>query len=430
MPDHILLAVCDSPTLNSGFAKLAQNLLRRWKKYFKRIDVWAIGHSGFPGVPGRVSENEWMQPPFVLYPATYGDEPWYSSKRLQALINHTCSGDYTHVWIVQDHFHLAQHKFSEVFKTACESAVSLSGDPVPKKRNYYYVPIDAQMEKSWAESAENFHNLIAYTEFGKKELERHVSPRCPEIRVITHGVDTNVYRPLPDRLKLREDRSGGWIKPDDIVLAAICANQRRKDVIRSLEIIAKLREHDSRFKLLMHMREIQPENDGISLKVAAAQLGLTHGLEWQCTDDGKNFRGLLGTLSEEDLNALYNCGDVFLTTTLGEGFGFGQVEAAAAGLIVAAPVHTACLEIMKKFAELGDPYRFIPLPIESGTVCLNLDNSRLRHRVDLEAAVQRILKVCKSYDFSNRPPLNDQIREWLSWDRIAAEWTKLFDLRK
>lgn len=417
-----LLAVHDSPTLETGFSRVAQNLLRRWKLHFERIDIWAIGYHGYPGAPGY-AESEWFRPPFVLYPASYGTEFWYAQPRLQALLDHIVHGDYTHLFIIQDHFLLAQCQFPKCLQEACE-----------KKgiKSYYYVPVDAPLDPSWAEIAECVNFPVAYTEYGKGEIERWTGrvPRpggqyFPDIHVLPHGVDARVYRPLANRNEIRTERSQGWLKPEHILLLNVNANQRRKDVIRSLQILAELHHRGlTNARLLMHMATDSP--DMVNLEVAGRQLGLTLRKDWDHTGD--YFRhGNSGPLSEKDLNEIYNMADVYLTTTLGEGWGLGITEALAAGCPVAVPDHTACAEIATQMDLLGMPGRVVRLKCEKHGGVLPYDNSRLRFRVDVDAACDAISAYCaSSEEFRKRPPLNERVKYWLDWDRIATRWMELF----
>jgi glycosyltransferase involved in cell wall biosynthesis len=427
-----LLIVGDSPTLNSGFARVIQSLARRWRSRFERIDFWAINYSGW--LP---HESEWRDPKYVLFPANFTDHSWASLERMNALLAHIKSSNYSHVWIVQDHFLLTLHEFPRELRKACEATTDYDGKPVPQKKLYYYCPVDASMEAVWTRIIEAVDFPVAYTNYAKREIQRHTGIKrdkveYPDIQVLPHGVDTNTFKPFDGgRLAFRKSATGGWLEEDDILLINVNMNQRRKDVTRTLEILAELRKVDKRFKLIMHMSDLSTGQDGVSLTIAARQLGLVKGQDWDCSDNGDNFKGGLGRLTEKQLNDLYNCADIYLTTTLGEGFGLGIVEAAAAGCTVAVPIHTACLEIADGFQarDMGD--RVIRLPLEQGFTCLNLDNSRMRPRVDTKGAVAAILNYTRNFKPQDkRSGLSNYAEKWLSWDKIAAEWVKLFDQPK
>src|SRR5437016_12145075 len=107
---------------------------------------------------------------------------------------------------------------------------------------------------------------VAYTEYGKREAEAKGMARGHTIQcaVLPHGVDTGLYKPLKDRTTLRDVLwQQKWLDPDDFLILNVNANQRRKDVARSLELLAEVRRLSVPAKLLMHMPESSYE--GLSL---------------------------------------------------------------------------------------------------------------------------------------------------------------------
>jgi glycosyltransferase involved in cell wall biosynthesis len=99
---------------------------------------------------------------------------------------------------------------------------------------------------------------------------------------------------------------------------------------------------------------------------------------------------------------IYSVADGYLTTTLGEGWGLGIIEALACGLPVAVPDHTGCGEIAQRVAELGMPDRIILLPTEDHYVALPSDNCRLRRRVDVDLACDALVKRPRHRTIFNR----------------------------
>jgi glycosyltransferase involved in cell wall biosynthesis len=497
-----LLAVCDSPILETGFARVAQNLLSRWARHFEAVDVWAIGYSGHP--PRSGGKTMWVEPPFRLFPA-FIKGPWYTAENLQNLANFILEGDYTHIWILQDHFGLAGFKFPAALRE-CSQKIGA--------KVFYYCPVDGEMETEWGSIVEACDVTVAYTDYGRQEIVKQIGELNPigvmdrfgpTVRVLPHGVDAGIYRPLtggieqevtegtegeegkdkgsrlkaegkdrrdtggmansqstdsqevkrpegraPYRMKLRAEVSEGWIQPDDIVLINVNAHQRRKDVGRSLQILAELKRLSAeweikreereereapRFKLIMHMPRSGPPEEQSSLMVMGRQLGLVQGNhgDWDCTDDGQNFtHGWHAALPQETLNKLYNVADLYLTTSLGEGWGLGIVEAASAGCVVAVPEHTACREIANVMRARGMADKVVTLPVEKHAVWLPLDNCRARRRVEVEGAAARIFQWAvgrneqEKTEGTERTGLSPGVREWLDWDRIAECWVDLF----
>jgi len=210
--------------------------------------------------------------------------------------------------------------------------------------------------------------------------------------------------------------------------------------------------------MLLHCPPVNPR-EKIDLEIVADQLGLPCGYDW--THNGPAFEGGVGLLPESVINDIYNCADLTLSTSMGEGWGFSITESAAAGCPVAVPDHSSCAELADEFAARGLPGVIFKLPVSRNAVLQIHDNSRVRYPVEvLEAAdviegqlgylrsirdqfgVQPEISPASSgpdklhpvelppvlhrVKLELQPALNDNVREWLSWDRIAGEWLKLF----
>lgn len=424
-----MLALADSPTSQTGFARVGQNLLPRWLKRnggpFDQIDVWAINYRG--------EVHDW---PFWIYDAGNGTN-WQSAGNLGRLIT-TLGGKnvgqagrppYTHLWMIQDSFCLSNHKFPDGLKLLCEKL---------KIRTVYYMPVDAPQETEWMEIVKNVDAAICYTDYGKAEalkaLPGTFNPAA--IGVIPHGCDTNVYRPITNRIELRRalfrpaSGQAEFLSDDDFLIVNVNANQRRKDVPRTMRILKALKEEGRKkkeekkpsrnYKLMLHMPK--ESSDGVKLDKVGRQLGLEEGVDWMCSDQFFTFG--FASLPEQRVAEIYNAADLMLTTTLGEGWGFCLTEALACGCPIAAPEHTSCKEIMDSLAPLCHT-PILPLKVEPFGTVNAFDNSRFRSCVNVEAAVETIASFAERRGYRNRMPLTDEVKIWLSWDRIAKEWEKV-----
>lgn len=414
----VILALCDSPTLETtGFSKVAQPVFRRWAAAGHIIDCWGIGFNGW-----HYRKHDYIR---EIFPAGTGAD-WHQVNNLQLFIVRLLKGDYTHVWIMQDSFQLVQHDFPNALREACAMKGAVS---------CLYFPVDAPLEHDWGRIIQAVDVPVAYTEYGRDQALRILSRADLQrpIEVIPHGVDTSIYNPgapgereaLREKYRWQRDKKSPerrWLKPDDFLILNVNANQRRKDPARSLEILAELKRRGFSAKLLMHMPRTSGAA-GVDLEAVGEQLGLKLGVDW--THNGGQFRGGIGLRSEEQLVDLYRMADLYLTTTLGEGWGLGITEALACGLPVAIPQHTACRELAERLNEKGMGERVLPLPVEEHGVFLEADNSRRRHRVAINNAAGRIVQWWLRNSIPVRPALNDEVREWLSWDRIAARFIEL-----
>lgn len=405
-----ILALCDSPTLTTGFGRVAQNLLRRFAAAGAVVDVWAIAFKGW----------EYKKHPYIneFFPAGGGGE-WCAPQALTLFLAQLARGGYTHVWIMQDTFLLSPNGFPKTLAKVC------------RERNIHstlYFPVDAELHPDWTNIISAVDAPVAYTYYGKGMAERALAktdfgPRAP-IQVVPHGVDTNLHQPCSRErhLELRDTFwNMRWMEPDDFLMLNVNMNQRRKDVARSLEIEAELKRRGVPAKLLMHMPETSP--DQLSLTMVAQQLGLRPEVDW--SHHGALFRHGQSTVTEEKLVELYQLADCYLTTSLGEGWGLGITEALGCGLPVAVPRHTACQEIAEGLMARGMGDRVIHMLPEEHAWFLENDNSRRRSRTNVKDAADKIQVYYDSGRWKEKPQLTPEVREWLSWDRIAAEFLKL-----
>lgn len=404
-----ILALCDSPTCPTGFGRVARELLSRFAAFGAVVDVWAINYNGH-----GYRKAEWA----TLYPAAGGIAQWHSLdnlalflKQLQAPAN-----GYTHVWIMQDAFALAQHDFPKALKQVCKEG---------RIRSTYYFPADADWDPEWSEIITSVKVPIAYTDYGRQVAVRALQANhayAPFLNVLPHGVEPH-FSPLPGREKIRAKFwEKDWVLPSDFLLLNVNQHQRRKDIPRSLQILAELIRRRVPAKMLFHMHETSPY-DATSLKSVGRQLGLTLGVEFQTHD--ALFRNGFGLLKDNTLCELYNIADAYLTTTRGEGWGLGLTEALACGCPVFAPEHTSCKEISDELAEAhGVAGRMINLPCHDYDV-LPMDCSRIRPVVDVKTSADLIEAFYHGGTWRDRPPLPASARAWLNWDRVAREMFKL-----
>lgn len=411
-----ILALCDSPAkrpagmpgglTTTGFARVAKNIFSEWPwnnaQLVERIDIWGIGFDGwgYEGVPWRI------------FPA--GPE-WNSRIGLMRFLNFLNMGDYTHVWILGDANVFCFGEGDKSFPANLKNICKRKG-----MRSMLYFPVDANAFDGM-EILSAVDVAVTFTDYGKTCVIAEASRRgvkVPTIHVLPHGLEP-WFQPAAnneERMRIRDEIISGterFVKPDDFLIVNVNKNEWRKDPLRSLEILRGLRRRNVPAKMILRMAPLSNCN-GTALKWAADQLGLRDGVDWF----------YLEGLTEEELVKLYRAADLYLTTTLGEGWGLGITEALGCGTPVAMPEHTACGEIGRKTGLEDD---VLWLPTECGSVMGN--DTRLRRRVDLSASVTLIQKFWRD-TYVNRArakriELSAAAREWMSWPRIAHEMLKL-----
>lgn len=416
-----ILCFCDSPTLTTGFSVVVREILRRWAAAGFEIHIWGIAFQG---------TGYWHHPWCRIQPAQSPASHWSSPGNMAAFLKLLRNGGFTHCFILQDTFMMAQHDFPKALAGACKEKGI---------RSLMYFPVDGPLQPEWTDILAAVDVPVAYTEYGRAEALRalvkrgHLNSECKSknakgeavsgIFVLPHGVNQEVFRPDPRRGELRKIFwAEPWVQDSDFLMVNVNVHQTRKDVCRSLEILAELKARGVPARLLMHMKN---EYDGIRLDRVAAGLGLKLREDWHHHDECFTQGSGKGSLSSAQLAGLYNIADLCLTTTLGEGWGLSITEALACGCPVALPMHTSCQEIFARFTELGMGNRFVALRTGDTAPPMPSDNSHRRPRVDVRFAADRIQDYYASGTWRERPALNSAVAQWLDWNRIAAEMLKL-----
>jgi len=315
-------------------------------------------------------------------------------------------------------------------------------------KSFLYFPVDAALDPEWTQIIAEVDTPVAYCEFGRHAaidaLSMPISQpypssgnslrrkSIPRVTVLPHGVDGDCYRKIPKGENGHKDEAravmfGGHIEPQDFLMVNVSQNQKRKAIWHSLEILATIRalRPELNAKLYIHSPSAN-KDENIDLMAVASQLGLSQQRAVFFSD--KNFNRGHALLDERQLNAIYNAADVLISTSFGEGWGLPLTEAMAAGTAVAGPRHSSVAEL------LGDDRGI--LFNTSGHEIVVWDNSRLRPRTDTLDAAHKLIaaRTTPAEQFGSLEGYAARGEKWargevLNWDRIAAEWLRLFGLR-
>jgi len=183
--------------------------------------------------------------------------------------------------------------------------------------------------------------VIAVSRFGQNELKKNKI----ESTYIPHGVP-DVYRPLDEeqKLKCREMFS---LDPDEFVVGIVAMNRSRKLIPRQILGYKRFLELNPDVKSHLFLwTDVQPtramdepgtgiSDVGVSLLPEIMELGMGEAIKWP---DRKNVaEGIPEWAGENyvdgwDMVKLYNCFDVNMLCTGGEGAGLPYIEAAACGV--------------------------------------------------------------------------------------------------
>ena len=304
-----------------------------------------------------------------------------------------------------------------------------------------YWPVDAPIKENWVEHAIGLADYsIAYTEYGKKEIERVnqklQKPFNLNLDVIYHGTDTVNFHPISEQEKMEFKKS--FFKKvktpiENLYIVGIVArNQVRKDLPRVMRIFKEFQKRRPDSLLYIHARE----NDvGGSLGEYARNFNLELGKDWIFPG---NFNENIG-YPIDALNRIYNIMDVQLSATTGEGWGLPISESFMTKTLNIAPNITSIPEI---FNTVGNDYDNLEdiekseirgIPIKSGVglsdwqTIGSTDYERIRPLTNVEDAVK---KMIWAYDNQEKTkPIVERAYKWVqqySWQGIAQKWDELF----
>lgn len=208
--------------------------------------------------------------------------------------------------------------------------------------------------------------LAVYTEFAKSAyLEAHVKGNAgdtPEILVIPHGVDAEVFYPLTKDRAVARKKARHIIFPsentavqDGFIVLNANRNQPRKRIDLTMEGFALFAE-DKPQNVFLHLH--MGMNDiGWNIKLLAERYNISDRLIFS-TDSDQPPRVNLTTL-----NHIFNAANIGINTASSEGWGLLSFEQAAAGLAQMVPNHTSghelwgdCAWLMPYTLRLVNPY--------------------------------------------------------------------------
>jgi|AntRauTorcE11897_2_1112592.scaffolds.fasta_scaffold00910_5 glycosyltransferase involved in cell wall biosynthesis len=399
----------------TGFAVVAQNLLKGFEEDFD-IEVCAINFRG--GIKYDTSK-------YFIHPLTdYRND----NLNVNTLINRAKEWKPDIIFLFQDIFNI-----DTIIKEVREAS--------PHSKIISYFPVDGTpLSPTYSDIFKYSDKIIAYTQWALKVIKGHSLIDKP-IEVLYHGVDNETFFPLPEKAITTLRKDINW--KNKFVMGLVAKNQPRKQIESTLRVFgmfakgfkectscghkmpktqtlcelcsseflnSKGREKPD-VVLYLHSQTKNPRygrnasNDLVSkaLNSGFHPEDLGHAVSINSQD--------LGKVSPGVLNEIYNCMNIHVTSTVGEGCGLPLLESMAVGTPSIAPKHSAIPEM------LGDTGRLVK---NKAIFSLPNDNGHFRPIIDEEdylfAMEEAYLKWKKSgKDIEKKPDLIDRALEKFSW---------------
>jgi glycosyltransferase involved in cell wall biosynthesis len=314
-----LLWIGDSPAVTTGFGRVSQSIMENLFET-EKYEIYCLGINHPMGDPHRY---EGM---IKIFPARAKGNV-YGINRVEEVIDKVKP----HIIIINNDFWIV----NEYLKLISE-----------KNKIITYSPIDAlPVQQMWIDTI-NYTNskCVVYTKFARKGvLEK--SPNA-DVRIIGHGVDTDNFYPMDDA---REFVS---VPKDGFIIQNVNRNQPRKRLDLWLKAAA-----------MFYDRQKVKDKE----KIYFYYHGTLNDLGWNLLDLARRF-GIGNRLLVTDqqginpssgvpvpvLNKVYNCADVQIMTSMGEGFGLSPFESAACAVPQVVPNSSATKELWEGIAPLID----------------------------------------------------------------------------
>jgi len=297
----------------------------------------------------------------------------------------------------------------------------------PDVKVVMYCPVDmGPIDAQFVERLSGVDRFVTYTRFAKAQIESAVAGVrrrrpdfvFPEVEVIPHGVDTQVFRPLDD-----EDPRGSRRRAIHTILgndprgqdAFIVLNANRNQPRKRIDVTVKgfalfAKNKPQNVLLYLHMGI---EDMGWDVLRLSERYGLGNRLVLSTT------QRQLPCIPVDKLNIAYNAAAVGLNTSLGEGWGLANFEHAATRAAQIVPRHSA-------FTELWEDSGMLVEPVASLTMEKILWEGHLVSPEGIAEALERLYQDRALLDELSQAAYRNATRPEYQWPAISRQWDALF----
>jgi glycosyltransferase involved in cell wall biosynthesis len=397
----------------TGFATVSSNIKREIKKAYGEqvsLDILGINHYG---------EDYVEEDGTRVFSAKINDVKnddfgrYYFLKMVQ-------EGDYDGIFIIQDLGVI--HPIIPILESIKQKKKEAN-----KKlfKSIWYFPVDCHLFATLTRHLEFFDVIVTYTEFGRDEILKFRPDLKGKIKVVNHGNNPKDFYPLSEEEKKKFRKEYFGKNADKLIITNVNRNQPRKDIPNTIfgfiEAKRDWKQNGLTKEPFLYLHCMPKDPLGHDLRAILMQTQLVEYKDFMLLP--KQYEeNLLGV---DMLNGIYNASDIFITTTLGEGWGLTITEAFATKLPVIAPNTTSIKEISGEGSRAYLLETIVPF-------CSTVDNI-IREQSDCWEIGERIIEV--SNDLLNKnQKLNDKVEKaykyvnTLTWEDVCKRWIEYFKI--
>ena len=410
---HILCLMDYGKDTRTGFATVSSNIKREIKKAYGEqvsLDILGINHYG---------EDYVEEDGTRVFSAKINDVKnddfgrYYFLKMVQ-------EGDYDGIFIIQDLGVI--HPIIPILESIKQKKKEAN-----KKlfKSIWYFPVDCHLFATLTRHLEFFDVIVTYTEFGRDEILKFRPDLKGKIKVVNHGNNPKDFYPLSEEEKKKFRKEYFGKNADKLIITNVNRNQPRKDIPNTIfgfiEAKRDWKQNGLTKEPFLYLHCMPKDPLGHDLRAILMQTQLVEYKDFMLLP--KQYEeNLLGV---DMLNGIYNASDIFITTTLGEGWGLTITEAFATKLPVIAPNTTSIKEISGEGSRAYLLETIVPF-------CSTVDNI-IREQSDCWEIGERIIEV--SNDLLNKnQKLNDKVEKAykyvnsLTWEDVCKRWIEYFKI--
>lgn len=223
-----------------------------------------------------------------------------------------------------------------------------------------YIPCDGtNLPTEWSK-IEKISNVVTMSEYGRSMY--------PSSKLVYHGVDTTHFWPVSEErpittstgIKLTskaECKDAFGFDRDGFLVIRVDKNSGRKDFGATFKALVPVMKRHKDIQVHFHC-EGKGGLSGVNIESLISREPEIERKRWFLPGLHDSWIGW----PQEDLNALYNAADLFVSTSRGEGYGLTLAEATACGIPVIAQNVSAIPEVVGPGGLLLEPQRLITVP--------------------------------------------------------------------
>jgi glycosyltransferase involved in cell wall biosynthesis len=325
---------------NTGFGRVTHSIGDRLvDEYGHDISVLAINHRG----------DHWPTKLKLYRPNTLKQDDIFGFSRVVEMLGKV---EPDVVVMLNDPYVLLSYLFENNFD---RERILLQYRPL-----ITYLPVDGTNQPpTWSSVLTGVSKTVAMSKHGQSVF--------PKAELVYHGVDSKAFYPISDESPLtlsngevvkskRDCKRAFGYDPDGFLVLRVDKNSGRKDFAATWKALVPVLKKYKDIQVHFHT-EGKNSQSGVDLGTLFTREEDVH-TRFFLPDMFNTFDGW----AEQDLCALYNAADIFVSTSRGEGFGLTIAESLACSVPVIAQNVSAIPEVVGEGGILVEPQRLITVP--------------------------------------------------------------------